>query len=151
MSKIEFDYRSCDREIWEEELDDFVPDRILDAHIHLFWKSCLDNVKPRFPGGDANIQTLNKWAEVLYPGRKMQYLILGTDVAKHTDAVRQDIEGIPGVRVWGSDRVRRGSSWGPDARSCRSANRRRFIPSYRFIILGFRVVLIPLAAAGGAR
>ena len=36
MSKIEFDYRSCDREIWEEELDDFVPDRILDAHIHLF-------------------------------------------------------------------------------------------------------------------
>ena len=86
MSKIEFDYRSCDREIWEEELDDFVPDRILDAHIHLFWKSCLDNVKPRFPGGDANIQTLNKWAEVLYPGRKMQYLILGTDIAKHTDA-----------------------------------------------------------------
>ncbi|MCH2200434.1 MAG: amidohydrolase [Fuerstiella sp.] len=103
MNKVEFDYRNCDREIWEEELDDFVPDRILDAHIHLFWESCLDNVKPRFPGSDANIQTLNKWAEVLYPGRKMQYLILGTphpgtDVAKHTDAVRQDLEGIPGVR-----------------------------------------------------
>ncbi len=29
------DYRDIDRQTWEEELEDFVPDRIMDAHIHL--------------------------------------------------------------------------------------------------------------------
>ena len=35
MSQTNIDYRDCDRKIWEEELEDFVPRQILDAHIHL--------------------------------------------------------------------------------------------------------------------
>lgn len=103
MSQAQLDYRDCDREIWEEELVDFVPDRIFDAHIHLFWRSNVTQAKSGVGCTDANLQTLNEWADVLYPGRKMQYLILGTpcagtDVAKHVQSVRQEIEGVPGVR-----------------------------------------------------
>ncbi len=39
MSQVEVDYRDCDRQIWEEELADFVPSRMLDAHIHCIWDS----------------------------------------------------------------------------------------------------------------
>ena len=103
MSQTEFDYRDCDRQIWDEELADFVPDRILDAHIHLFWPSDVTEMKPGFERNEADLETLNKWAELLYPGRKIQYLILGTpfpgtDVAKHVQSVAQNIEGVPGVR-----------------------------------------------------
>ena len=30
------DYSESDREFWEEELADFVPQRVFDAHCHLF-------------------------------------------------------------------------------------------------------------------
>ena len=30
------DYTDSDREFWEEELADFVPQRVFDAHCHLF-------------------------------------------------------------------------------------------------------------------
>ena len=103
MSETEFDYRDCDREIWEEELDDFVPARILDAHIHFYWRSDFPGVPPEPVFREADLATLNRWAEVLYPGRRMQYLILGTpipgiDVAKHVESVRSQIEGVPGIR-----------------------------------------------------
>ena len=35
------DYRDADRQIWEEELADFVPNRVFDAHCHLFQTSCM--------------------------------------------------------------------------------------------------------------
>ena len=98
------DYRDCDRQIWEEELEDFVPSRILDAHIHLFWRDNLEGVDlSTVQRTDDDVQSLNEWAEVLYPGRKMQYLILGTPakgnvVEKHVESVRSEIEGIPGIR-----------------------------------------------------
>ena len=46
----------------------------------------------------------------------------------------------------GSDRVSRGGSWDYSAGYCRSAFRLRFVPSARFIILGFRVALGPSAS-----
>lgn len=30
------EYREHDQQFWEEELEDFVPQRIFDAHFHLF-------------------------------------------------------------------------------------------------------------------
>ena len=41
----------------------------------------------------------------------------------------------------GSDRVSRGGCWLFDAVFCRSALRRRIVPSFRYFILGFRVAL----------
>ena len=43
----------------------------------------------------------------------------------------------------GSDRVFRGGAWNLSARGCRSAIRFRYIPSVRFVPLGFRLVLLP--------
>ena len=103
MNRDRIDYRDCDRVIWEEELADFLPDRIFDAHIHLFWQSNVSGSKPPVEWPDTDLRTLHDWADVLYPGRKMQYLILGspfegTDVTQHIESVRQEIEGTPGVR-----------------------------------------------------
>ena len=103
MNQMKIDYRDCDRQIWEEELAEFVPDRILDAHIHCLWRSNLDPESRKLVHRDDDVPLLNQWANVLYPGRKMQYLILGTphnglDVAKHVESVRQAIDGVPGIR-----------------------------------------------------
>ena len=103
MSQAKIEYRETDRQIWEEELDDFVPGRMLDAHIHCYWRSNFPGGPPKHERSDADLQTLNQWAAALYPGRKMQYLILGTphpgiDVARHVESVRQEIEGVPGIR-----------------------------------------------------
>ena len=103
MSNAQIDYRDCDREIWEQELEDFVPKRILDAHIHCSWRSNFTQNQPNVARRDEDLETLNQWAQVLYPGRQIQYLILGTphpgiDVTKHIESVRQNIEGVPGIR-----------------------------------------------------
>ena len=103
MNQASIDYRDCDRQIWEEELADFVPDRILDAHIHFYWP---EDHEPSHPGGTFphdDLETLNRWAEAHYPGRQVQYLILGTprvgvDVTRHIELVKQEIEGVPGIR-----------------------------------------------------
>ncbi len=104
MSQATIDYRNCDREIWEEELEDFVPDRIFDAHIHFFWQANLEtSSQPTVTWEDAGLSTINAWANVLYPRRRMQYLTLGMphqdiNVAKHVRSVKQEIEGVPGIR-----------------------------------------------------
>jgi formylglycine-generating enzyme required for sulfatase activity len=41
----------------------------------------------------------------------------------------------------GADRVLRGGSWNRDAGRCRAANRSNIAPTYRYFILGFRLVL----------
>ena len=103
MSQSIVDYRDCDREIWEE-LTDFIPDRLFDAHAHFFWRSNLDILRERaWSREHADLSTMNAWADVLYPGRRMQYLILGTPhpdihVGKHVQSVKQEIEGVPGIR-----------------------------------------------------
>jgi sulfatase modifying factor 1 len=43
----------------------------------------------------------------------------------------------------GTNRVIRGGSWNDDARYCRSADRNDSMPDYRYINVGFRVVLEP--------
>ena len=91
-------YSAADRQIWEEELADFVPPRIFDAHVHLFDRQHL-------PAGQATTWTntdmagLQRWAGRLYPDREVHFLVLGTpivgiDVVNHNrwvaDEVRQD-------------------------------------------------------------
>ena len=98
------DYRDCDRQIWEEELADFVPDRILDAHIHLFNRADFKQLPPRLSKTeDNNLADLNAWAQILYPGRRMNYLILGNpspviDVQKHVAFAKAEIEQMPEIR-----------------------------------------------------
>lgn len=94
------EYSSHDKQIWDEELEDFVPDRVFDAHIHLFNPDHLTATEPTANRwGATDLTTIQQWAERLYPGRETHFLVLGTplrgiDVAAHNDwcisQVRQD-------------------------------------------------------------
>ena len=98
------DYRDIDRQTWEEELEDFVPDRLMDAHVHLFNSGDFDELPERLSKTEDNkLADLNAWADVLYPGRRMNYLVLGNpspaiDVQRHVDFVKSEIEPIPETR-----------------------------------------------------
>ncbi len=95
------DFSPHDQQIWDEELQDFVPDRVFDAHIHLFNPEHLTSAAQSNANtwGLADLATLQRWAGRLYPGRETHFLALGTpipgiDVATHNrwciGQVRQD-------------------------------------------------------------
>ena len=98
MNSEELPYTVHDEQIWHDELADFVPERIFDAHVHLFNGTHLpDSVESSWSFADLN--TLRRWAARLYPGRETNFLVLGTpcremDVDAHNhwaaDQVRQD-------------------------------------------------------------
>ena len=58
------DYSPHDQQIWDEELDDFVPERVFDAHIHMFDPRHLAAAAPSAanPWGFADFGTLRQWA-----------------------------------------------------------------------------------------
>ena len=96
MPHLPQDYTEHDRQIWDEELAGFVPSRVFDAHIHLF--------DPRHMPDDTNwtwsladLETLQKWAQTLYPGRETHFLVLGTpapgiDVTAHNEWAIQQVQ-----------------------------------------------------------
>lgn len=80
-------YDEHDALIWREELADFVPSRVFDAHIHLFDPAHLPNDdRPKWSAAD--MACIRAWAKKLYPGRETHFLVLGApfdgiDVAGH--------------------------------------------------------------------
>ena len=95
------DFSTHDQQIWDEELQDFIPDRVFDAHIHMFHPEHLKTSVPSALSGWglADLPTLQPWAARLYPGRETHFLVLGTpapgiDVTAHNrwciEQVRQD-------------------------------------------------------------
>ena len=95
------DIQAQDQQIWDEELRDFVPDRVFDAHIHLFNPQHLAPTAPSAanPWSYADLGVLRQWTGRLYPGRETHFLVLGTplagnDVTAHNrwavEQVRQD-------------------------------------------------------------
>lgn len=110
------EFSSHDRRIWDEELNDFVPDRVFDAHIHMFHPKHMASATPHAasPWSFADFTLLRRWAERLYPGRETHFLVLGTpalgiDLDAHNrwcvEQVRQDPQSrmnrltIPSCRV----------------------------------------------------
>jgi len=95
-----------DRRIWEEELDTFVPERIFDAHTHL-WSD--DHLPPDHPDRGtrpyADLMTHRAWAERLYPGREIHFLMLGCpittemDVTGHNTFLAEEIAQDPRSRA----------------------------------------------------
>jgi len=65
------DYRDIDRDIWEKELDSFVPSLIYDMHNHI-WNDAHKGQATDPPAGlrlEADYQDHLDWAARLYPGR----------------------------------------------------------------------------------
>ena len=99
------DFSPHDQQIWDEELQDFVPDRVFDAHIHLFHPEH-QAAAARTPNswGLADLATLQQWAARLYPGRETHFLVLGTptlgiDVAAHNDWCIEQVRRDPQSRM----------------------------------------------------
>ena len=102
MTDIAVDYRPMDRRIWEEELAGFVPERIFDAHAHLWSDDHLPSDHPdRGARAYADLSVHRAWAERLYPGREIHFLMLGCpittemDVTAHNEFLAQDITKDP--------------------------------------------------------
>ena len=87
-----------DREVWEEELEQFVPQRVFDAHVHLLDRSHLSQVEGAFLSWkDTDWAALQDCAQQLLPGRELHYLVLGTpspgiDVDSHNRWVAQQVQ-----------------------------------------------------------
>ena len=76
------DFRDIDRDIWEKELEDFVPSVIYDMHTHI-WSDEHKGQADDPPTGlrlEFDYQDHLDWAAKLYPGREMHYLVLGNPV-----------------------------------------------------------------------
>lgn len=102
--KSRIDYSKDDRQIWEEELEEFVPRRIFDAHAHLFRHTQLPAGHPgRKVWHDADHAAHIAWARRLYPGREVHFLYLGTpvpgiDVARHNAFLERELARDPRSR-----------------------------------------------------
>ena len=60
MEPPAIDYTKHDRQIWEEELAGFLPERLFDAHIHLLNRAHLSDEKVGWSSAD--LSTLQQWA-----------------------------------------------------------------------------------------
>ena len=85
-------FTDFDTSIWMQELEDFMPESVVDAHTHI-WNE-------RFAGSHANpdfvlrmevsVDNLHSWSRQLFPGRKLGYVVLpspmvGIDYSGHND------------------------------------------------------------------
>lgn len=87
MSSLIRDYRPIDREIWVEELEGFVPDRVFDMHTHVWsrkhvGRSTAERARTII---EVDFQGLQDWSARLFPKRQVHFLVLGTPV-KDMDA-----------------------------------------------------------------
>jgi len=78
----EFDYLDFDRQIWEKELEGFVPSVVYDMHTHIWSEEHKGDQAgvPSLLRSEFDYQSQLDWAGQLYPGREMHFLVLGTPV-----------------------------------------------------------------------
>jgi len=80
MKKPE-DYQQLDREIWQDELEDFVPKKLFDAHVHIWDEAHAGSSDQDFIlrlGVD--FEGLNRWSAQVFPDREIHYHLLGSPV-----------------------------------------------------------------------
>lgn len=99
------DYNEFDQQIWDEELADFIPDRVFDAHIHMFNQEHLPPEHRANSGWtDSSLEVLQGWANRLYPGRETHFLVLGTptrnlDIDGHNHWCIEQVQRDPQSRM----------------------------------------------------
>jgi hypothetical protein len=106
MKTSSFDLNDSDRRIWEEDLADFVPARIFDAHCHMFAQSHMRPGAEPSTRNDEDFTTHVKWAQLLFPGRQLSCLVLGMplrgiDLNRHNTFVAEQVARGPGWRANG--------------------------------------------------
>ena len=82
-TELQLELNETDRRIWEEELDEFVPQRVFDVHTHIYrWQFNTDAAKDSTPLGDligrqfpeSNWVVLDACDAALMPGREVHRL-----------------------------------------------------------------------------
>ena len=96
-------YSEADRQLWEEELDAFVPQRIFDAHAHLWNEAHMGAAAVAGSMLEVDLADTEKWDGVFLPGRTVDYLILGmprvgVDVRAHRRWVAEEMAARPNSR-----------------------------------------------------
>ena len=82
-------YTEFDQIIWDEDLEDFVPERIFDAHTHLRTDAHLPKDQPVYGKSVVyDLPTMVEWNKRIFPNRRIEYLALGNprpgiDIAAH--------------------------------------------------------------------
>ena len=107
---LRFGYTERDREFWELYLEDFVPAKLYDMHVHLRKEKGQEHL----PGStnilrtEIDLDTLQEYSSYCYPGRECHFLLLGTpvagmDVRNHNawlaGEVRKDPDSVGGMIV----------------------------------------------------
>ena len=96
--KLDWTLTDFDREIWAEELEDFVPQKVFDAHAHLWDDSAAgthDN--PQYGMRlDVDHEVVRDWNARCFPNRKLGFLLLptplpGADVEMHNEFMGAEI------------------------------------------------------------
>lgn len=93
-----------DRIVWEEDLEQFVPRKIFDAHMHLWTDEHLPHDHPHrnaFVYSDMRIT--EAWNKRMFPGREIEYLVLGSplpgiDVTAHNKFIVDELKGRPNAK-----------------------------------------------------
>ncbi len=93
-----FEVTDYDKKVYEEELKDFLPDKILDVHTHV-WLNSLCDPKPVVPGekrtvtwpslvaADNSIDDLQETYRLMFPGKDVKALMFtGTDASVRNNA-----------------------------------------------------------------
>ncbi len=76
-------YNDFDRRFWERELEDFVPQKIYDMHVHLWTETGQEQLPPpdSILRTEVDFSGLLTWTAQIFPGRECHFLALGTPVA----------------------------------------------------------------------
>jgi predicted TIM-barrel fold metal-dependent hydrolase len=101
----EITYNKFDQQIWDEDLDDFVPELIFDAHTHLW----ADEHLPADDPGIGKMMTCDMdkmvtWNKQIFPNRRIEYIVLGTprvgmDVPGHNRWVHEQMQPYRNSRI----------------------------------------------------
>ena len=77
-------YEEIDRVIWEEELNEFVPPKVFDAHCHL-WSEANAGENPETESPlrlEVDAARMREWNAAIFPGRELAFYFLGTPLVK---------------------------------------------------------------------
>jgi hypothetical protein len=98
-------FTDFDASIWGHELEDFVPESVVDAHTHLWSeKFAGSHADPSFVlRMEVSLHDLHTWSRLLFPGRKLGYLVLpspmvGIDYTGHNEWVARQVAEYPACR-----------------------------------------------------
>tara|TARA_Y100001970_G_scaffold102553_2_gene128760 strand:+ start:1363 stop:2364 length:1002 start_codon:yes stop_codon:yes gene_type:complete len=100
-----FKYRDIDKDFWYEELEEWVPKRIYDCHVHLINNDIIDkksihkDIYPNEP-----LSKIREWHRNVFPNRDVNSLIIGkpligTDINAHNEFIYQEINGETKTRA----------------------------------------------------